>query len=104
MEATKQVKPSDGRYQTATQVKVLSPAIYKVREVDSFHLLEGRTSRTVVARYGLLSRGLSPWYGIERKQQELGRARILLQRYRKEEGGNKLEKGKELLKVFWQSD
>ncbi len=73
------MKPPDGRYQTATQVKVLSPAINDVREADSLQSLEGRTNRTVMVRYGLLSRGLRPWYGIERKQQELGRARILLQ-------------------------
>jgi hypothetical protein len=70
------MKPSDGRYQTATQVKVLSPVIINVREVDSFHLLEDRMRYTVMERYITLFRGLSPWYDIERKLQELGRARI----------------------------
>lgn len=73
------MKPSDGRYQTAirqSRVKVLSPVITNVREVDSFHLLEDRMWYTVMERYISLSRGLSPWYDIERKLQELGRARI----------------------------
>lgn len=72
------MKPTDGIYQTATQVKVLSPEITNVREVDSVHLLENNKIYVVIARYIFLSRGPSPWYDIERKLQELGRAKILL--------------------------
>jgi hypothetical protein len=67
------MKPSDGRYQTATQVKVLSPVMNNVREVDGFHLPEDSMLYTDKARYVSLSRGLSPWYDIEWKLQELGR-------------------------------
>ena len=34
------MKPSNGKYQTATRVKVLSPEIFDIREDDSFHLLQ----------------------------------------------------------------
>ena len=75
---TKPVKPVGGKYQTATQVKGLSPVIFNVGEVDSFHLLEDSMIRFNMARDGLLSRGLRPWYDTERKRQELGRPGILL--------------------------
>lgn len=68
------MKPMEGRYQTATQVKVLSPVIINNKEVDSFHLLEDSTICIDKARDRLLFRGLSPWYDIEWKLQELGRA------------------------------
>jgi hypothetical protein len=75
VEATKQMKPPEGKYQTATQVKVLSPEIFNVGEADSVHLLEGSIVHLAKARDVLLSRGLSPWYGIEGRLQELGRSR-----------------------------
>lgn len=64
----------EGRYQTATRVKVLSPVIYNIKEVDSFHMLEDSTICIDKAKDRLLFRGLSPWYDIEWKLQELGRA------------------------------
>lgn len=67
------MKPSDGRYQTTTKVKVLSPEMLDVREVDGFHLPEDSMGHTDEARGATLSRGLRPWYGIEWKLQELGR-------------------------------
>ena len=73
MAVTKQVKPTLGRYQTATQVKVLSPVITNVIEVDSFHVLEDTMIYFVLVRDRLLYRGLSPWYDIEWNLQELGR-------------------------------
>lgn len=39
------MKPQEGRGQTATQVKVLSPVIFNVKEADSVHILEGSKSR-----------------------------------------------------------
>lgn len=72
------MKPTNGIYQTATQVKVFSPEITNVREVDSVHLLEDSIIYFANARNILLSRGLSPWYDIEWKLQKLGRARIFL--------------------------
>ena len=73
MEATKQMKPPEGMYQTATKVKVLSPENTNIEEADSFHKLEGRMNHTAMARYSLLFRGLRPWYGAERKLLEPGR-------------------------------
>jgi hypothetical protein len=75
---TKQVKPTGRRYQTATQVKGLSPVIINVKEVDSFHILEDNTIYVVLVRDRLLFRGLRPWYDIGRKLQELGRPCLLL--------------------------
>jgi len=74
------MKPSNGKYQTATRVKVLSPEISDIREDDGFHLPEVSMWHTVTARYVSLSRGLSPWYDIEWKLQELGRALMFLAR------------------------
>lgn len=81
MEVTKSMKLLDGRYQTATQVKVLSPVILHTKEADSVHILEGRKSDFDKARRHSLFRGLSPRYDIEKKLQELGRP-ILLSRSR----------------------
>ena len=67
------MKPGVGRYQAATQVKVLSPEITNVEEVDSFHLLEDRMICNDIVRDRLLLRGLSPWHDTEWKHQELGR-------------------------------
>lgn len=60
------------------RVKVLSPEITDIREDDGFHLPEVSMWHTVMARYVSVSRGLSPWYDIERKLQELGRALMFL--------------------------
>ena len=86
------MKPSAGRYQTATQVKVLSPEKTDVREDDGFHLPEVSMWHTVKARYVSLSRGLSPWYDIERKLQELGRALKFPDRIRDRVGIDKLKR------------
>lgn len=80
MEVTKQMKPPEGMYQTATKVKVLSPEIHGIEEADSFHMLEGSMDCAVMARSSLLFRGLRPWYGIERKLLEPGRPALFLQR------------------------
>ena len=77
MEVTKQVKPTGRRYQTATRVKVLSPVIINVKEVDSFSRLAGLEDNMIYlakVRDKLLFRGLRPWYDIARKLQELGRS------------------------------
>jgi len=78
VEVTKQIKPTDGRYQSATSVNGLSPEIDSVREADSVHWLEGNIIYTDKARDRLFSRGLSQCYGITGRLQELGRAKILL--------------------------
>jgi len=68
------MKPTLGRYQTATQVKVFSPVITNIKEADSVHLLEGSIICFDNARNRLLFRGLSPQYDIEWKLQKPGRA------------------------------
>ncbi len=67
------MKPGVGKYQAATRVKVLSPVITNVEEVDSFHELEDRMICNAMVRYRLLLRGLSPWHDTAWKHQELGR-------------------------------
>ena len=74
------MKPTDGKYQTATQVKVLSPEIFNVGIGRQFPFT-GRQQRGY--RNGEIfspPRGLRPWYGIERKLQELGRSYWLYDR------------------------
>jgi len=73
VEVTNQMKPPERMHQTATKVKVLSPEKFNIEDANSFHLLEGRMNYTVMARYGLLFRGLRPWYGAERRLSESGR-------------------------------
>lgn len=71
------MKLSKGKYQTAMQVKGLSPEKYNIEEADSFHLLECGTNCDEKARSRMLLRGLRPWYGMEKKLQELGRPELL---------------------------
>ena len=85
------MKLQNGRYQTATQVKVLSPVITNVKEADSLHLLEGNTIYLNKAREKSLFRGLSPWYDIERKLQELGRSKLSPQKWKSDANLKKKE-------------
>ena len=63
----------EGVMSAATQVKVLSPVIINVKEVDSFHVLEDNMIYFVKVRDRLLFRGLRPRYDMARQLQELGR-------------------------------
>ena len=83
------MEPPEGMYQTATEVKVLSPEITNIGEADSVHKLEGSMSCTAMARYSVLFRGLRPWYGTERKLSEPGRPVLFLE---KQIPGNNLER------------
>jgi len=47
----KRVKPVEGKYQTVTQVKVLSLVITKVKEADGLPKLEGNMCGIVMVRY-----------------------------------------------------
>ena len=84
------------RYWTATQVKVLSPEIHPISEVDVFHLTEDSTLITVNPNpqswdmpesSGMLQgdaspTGSMPWHGIKRILWELGGHRVCsLQEY-----------------------
>jgi hypothetical protein len=80
VEVTKQVKPTEGKYRTATEVNVLSPEIINVGNgrQSSF---AGRQKKGY--RYGemfLTPRGLRQWYGIEWKLQELGRSGVVFEK------------------------
>lgn len=72
------MKPTNGRYQTEIRfrVKVLSPENLNSGRADSVHLLEGRISYSDKVSDSLSLRGLSHWYGIGWRSQELGRACI----------------------------
>lgn len=71
---TNVVKPVEGTYQAATQVKVLSPVIIDIIEADVFHLTESSTKCNAMVSYHSLYRGLSPWHDMKWKLNELGRA------------------------------
>ena len=80
-EVTNAVKPVEGTYQAATQVKVLSPVMYDVVEADVFHYAESRTKGDAMVSHHLLYRGLSPWHGMKWKLSELGRSSVFLKGY-----------------------
>ena len=82
-EVTNVVKPMEGTYQAATQVKVLSPVMFDVVEADVFHCAESRTKGGVKVSHHLLYRGRSPWHGMKWKLSELGRSSVFLKRYAK---------------------
>ena len=69
------MKPQYRNYQTATQVKVLSPVILHVIEAESVHKLEGNKMNFIMVKNSSLYRGLSPQYGSERNSQKLGRSK-----------------------------
>ena len=73
IEVTESMKPLEGRYQTATQVKGLSPEMSNIKEADGVHFLEGSKKGFGKVRSHSLFRGLRPWYDIEWRLQELGR-------------------------------
>ena len=68
------MKLSDGKYQTATQVKVSSSETLFVGEVDSLLFLENNMMYSIKVSYASLSRGLRPWYDAERNLREPGRS------------------------------
>lgn len=71
---TNVVKPVEGTYQAATQVKVLSSVMSNVVEADVFHQTESSTKNGAMVSHYSLYRGLSPWHGMRWKLSELGRA------------------------------
>jgi len=68
------VKPTEGRYQTATQVKVLSSESINVGKGRQFSYAGRQYKASRNGKKCLAPRSLRPWYGIERKLQELGRS------------------------------
>ena len=78
---THDVKPVEGTYQAATQVKVLSPEIFNVVDADVLHSAESRTKGNDLVSYHLVYRGLSPWHGMRWKLDELGRSSVFSKEY-----------------------
>ena len=73
---TDAVKPVEGTYQAATQVKVLSPVIFNVVEADALHYAESRMKGDDMVSHYLLYRGPRPWHGMRWKLSELGRSSV----------------------------
>lgn len=78
---TNVVKPMEGTYQAATQVKVLSPEIINIVDADVLHCAEGRTKDGVMVSRHLIYRGRSPWHGMRWKLDELGRSSVFSTEY-----------------------
>lgn len=78
---TNDVKPMEGTYQAATQVKVLSPEIVNIVEVDVFHCAEDSMKDGEMVSHHSLYRGLSPWHGMKWKLDELGRFSVFSREY-----------------------
>ena len=80
-EVTNVMKLMEGTYQAATQVKVLSPEISDIVEVDVFHCAEDRTKSNAKVSYYLLYRGLRPWHDMRWNLCKLGRSFVFLKEY-----------------------
>jgi len=67
------MKPTNGRFQAATQVNVVSLEILLMTKDDSFETLEVSTASCVNASMTRLCRGHRQWHGTERNMSEPGR-------------------------------
>ena len=73
---TNVVKPMEGTYQAATQVKVLSHEIVNIVEADVVHLTEGKMKGYDKVSHHLLYRGRRPWHDVRWNLRELGRSSV----------------------------
>jgi len=80
-EVTNVVKPIEATYQAATQVKVLSPEISNIIEVDVLLSTENSMKDGVMVSHHSLYRGLSPWHAMRWTLSELGRSSVFLNWY-----------------------
>lgn len=78
---TNVVKLTEGTYQAATQVKVLSPEIYNVIEADVLHETESSMKDDVMVSHHSLYRGQRPWHDRKWRLRELGRSSVSLKEY-----------------------
>ncbi|MDG7056555.1 MAG: hypothetical protein LKM43_00135 [Wolbachia endosymbiont of Penenirmus auritus] len=67
--------------QDATKVKVLSPEITNIMEVDTFHGVEDSTKDNDKASYHSLYRDLRPCHVLRWSLRKLGRSFVFLLRY-----------------------
>ena len=74
------MKPVEGTYQAATQVKVLSPEIINIVEADVLHKMESSMKSDVMVSHSLLYRGRSPWHDMRWKLSELGRSLVFFRK------------------------
>ena len=80
-EVTNVVKPMGGTYQAATQVKVLSPEMNNIVEVDVFHCTEDSMKSDEMVSCSLFYRGRRPWHDMKWKLCELGRSSVFPKGY-----------------------
>ncbi len=78
---TNVVKPVEGTYQAATQVKVLSSEICNIVEADVFHYAESSTKGNDMVSFSLLYRSPRPWHDMRWKLRELGRSSVFSEEY-----------------------
>ncbi|MGB9628547.1 MAG: hypothetical protein ACPL6D_07790, partial [Thermodesulfobacteriota bacterium] len=105
-EVTSWMEPEGARYQTATKVKVLSPEITIVSEVDALHLAED-SILTIVRRDGKSPTGSKSvvWYQMDSMGTRENQG-IYQERPSKASGisRDKPIDGKELPNILWWSD
>lgn len=75
------MKLIEGTYQAATQVKVLSPVIWNIIEVDVFAQTEDNMKDGDMVSHHSLYRGLSPWHDMKWILRELGRSSVFSKEY-----------------------
>ena len=75
-EVTNAMKPVEATYQAATQVKVLSPAIANIIEVDVLYYAEDSMKDDNMVSHHSLYRGLSPWHDMRWNLCKLGRSSV----------------------------
>ena len=78
---TNVMKPIEATYQAATQVKVLSPEIFDIIEVDVLFSTENSMRDGAMVSHYSLYRGLSPWHDVRWKLSELGRSSVFSKGY-----------------------
>ena len=80
-EVTNVVKPIEVTYQAATQVKVLSPEIRHIIEVDVLHRSEDSMNGDAMVSHHSLYRGRSPWHVMRWSLRKLGRSSVFSKEY-----------------------
>ena len=71
----------DRKHQTATQVKVLSPEIRHIIEVDVLHRSEDSMNGDAMVSHHSLYRGRSPWHVMRWSLRKLGRSSVFSKEY-----------------------
>lgn len=80
-EVTNVMKPVEVTYQATTQVKVLSPEIVNIIEVDVVHCTEDSMKGDAMVSHHSLYRDQSPWHDMRWSLSKLGRSSVFLKEY-----------------------